>query len=808
MVKPKTYFTSKVLAALLRPYLRHLAKPSLPRYRGELALRGLEKQVSVFWQSEGIPHVFAANEQDLFFAQGYLHAQERLWQMDFNRRFLSGRLAEILGQVVVPWQELTSQFRGCDSVDADYFMRLIGIRRAALASASLLSDEDRRRLEAYSDGVNRFIEQCGTRLPLEFRLLRYMPDPWRPEDTLTIGKGFAFLLSLPLFTRLNAIAVAAKLAGEPEKLHDLYPLGYDGNFTITRAMWDSMRNLWCFTAGMLAASDCYPAGHGSNAWVIGPSRSDAGGAILCNDPHLRMMVPSVWYLMHLKADAEPPQNDSYEVWGASLPGCPGIQAGHNSWITWGITAALCDDVEVYCEKIHPLEPDRYQMDGRWFLMDRYSESIRVRRKGLVEKTVRWTRHGPVISDFAGRLAGPEVLSLRWTAHEPSQDFSGLYRLNRARNWDDFLDALSYQSAPSLNFVYADRLGNIGYSLAGKVPLRTGAPSVLPREGWCGENEWRGFVLFGDLPRLFNPSEGAIANANNQIVDDAFELYLSGFFEPPYRARRIHQLLAASEIHSIKNMSATQGDLVSLHAKELIATLSAELEAIRADGSDLMAAADYLLRWDGHCGTDSVAATIFHAFHHQLIKSLLVPALSEEFFVTYVEIINQSVMPIDKILANPASTWFAKRPRGELVRSALADACAELTESLGPEPLRWQWGKLHTLTLNHAFSRIGFLRPVFSVGPFPTGGDNFTVNLGFYRHSNPYQHTVGPSMRMIVETGASLRSKFILPSGQSGHPFSQHFRDQTARWQSHDYIELGGDEEQIRHWPLLLLTPGS
>jgi penicillin amidase len=196
------------------------------------------------------------------------------------------------------------------------------------------------------------------------------------------------------------------------------------------------------------------------------------------------------------------------------------------------------------------------------------------------------------------------------------------------------------------------------------------------------------------------------------------------------------------------------------------------------------------------------------FHHQLIKSLLVPALSEEFFVTYVEIINQSVMPIDKILANPASPWFATRPRGELVRSALADACAELTESLGRGQRRWQWGKLHTLTLNHAFSRIGLLRPVFSVGPFPSGGDNFTIDLGFYRHSNPYQHTVGPSMRMIVETWPILRSQFILPSGQSGHPFSQHFRDQTARWQSHNYIELGVNEEQIRHWPLLLLKPAS
>jgi penicillin amidase len=762
--------------------------------------------VSVSWQRDGIPNVFAASEHDLFFAQGYLHAQERLWQMDLNRRFLSGRLAEILGQFAVPWQELTSQFRGRDSVDADYLMRLIGIRRAALASADALRDEERRRLEAYSEGVNRFIEQCGKRLPIEFRLLRYTPDPWRPEDTLTVSKGFAFLLSLALFTRLNAIAVAAKLAGEPEKFHDLYPLAHDGDFTITRATCDSTRSLWHFATGMLAAGDWHPAGHGSNAWVIGPGRTETGGAILCNDPHLRMMIPSVWYLMHLQAGDAPAQSDGYEVWGASVPGCPGIQVGHNRWIAWGVTAALCDDVEIYLEQIHPLEPDRYQLDGQWFLMDRWSEKIRVRQKGVVEKTVRWTRHGPVISDFNAPASGREVLSLRWTAHDAGEDFRSLFGLNRARNWDEFLDALSYLSAPTLNCLYADHAGNIGYSLAGKVPLRRGAPTVLPREGWRGENEWRGFVPFGDLPRLFNPPEGAIANANNQIVDGAFHHYLSAFFEPPYRVRRIHQLLAARTTHSIREMSAAQADQVSLQATEMIATLRPELAAMHGPQSTLSAAADLLLGWDGYCGADSVAATIFHLFHHHLIKALLVPSLGEELFVAYVEIFNQSIMPIERILRDPASPWFGRRSRAELVRSALAGACVELTNSLGPDLHRWQWGKLHTLTMNHAFSRVGVLRPLFSLGPLPSGGDNFTVNLGFYRHSNPYQQTVGPSMRMIVETGQGLRSKFILPSGQSGHIFSQHFRDQTVRWQNQDYIELTGADGRIFNQPRLLLRP--
>lgn len=800
MVKTAHHFTSTALSTLLRPWLRHLAKPAAPKYRGEIILPGLEKEVRVFWQSEGIPHVFAANERDLFFVQGYLHAQERLWQMDLNRRFLSGRMAEIFGQFPVPWRELTSQFRDCDSVDVDYFMRLIGIRRAALASTDMLREEDRDRLKSYSAGVNRFIEQCGKRLPLEFRLLRYEPDPWQPEDTLTIGKGFAFLLSLALFTRLNAIAIAAKLESAPERFKDLYPSDAGSDFTTARAMWDAARNFWHFTAAVSAIGDGFTAGHGSNAWVIGPNRSESGHAILCNDPHLRITLPAVWYLMHLNAL----QSDAYEVWGATIPGCPGVQVGHNRWVAWGITAALCDDVELYREKIHRLEPDRYDVDGRWHLMIRYSEPIRVKGRGTVEKTVRWTRHGPVISDFNRQRSNSEVLSLRWTALEASEDFHGLYNLNRARSWDEFLEALSYQSAPTLNFIYADQSGNIGFSLAGKVPLRNGAPSVLPNEGWRSENAWHGFVPFGDLPRLFNPPEHAIANANNRIVDDAYPFYLSRFFEPPYRVRRIYDLLAARKIHSIQNMAAAQGDKVSIHARDLIAALSDELAAIRGIASDISAAADRLLRWDGHCGVDSIAATIFHVFHQRLIRNLLIPSLGEDLFITYVEIFNQSILPIENILRSPDSPWFQGRCRAELVRAALGDACAELTQTLGLDQDRWQWGRLHTLTLNHAFSRVSSLQPLFSAGPYPSGGDNFTLNLGFYRHSNPYQHIVGSSMRMIVETGQSLRSKFILPSGQSGHPFSQHYLDQTTQWQRQDYIELSAAAEEMRSWPLLSL----
>src|SRR5262247_744535 len=305
METPKSGLMPIVFSAPLRPLIRFLDRGSFPKYRGSLQLAGLREKVKVGWGAYGIPHAYAGNEEDLFLAQGYLHAQERLWQMDMSRRFLSGRLAETFGNIPVPWKELSSQFRGQNSADFDYFMRLMGIHRSAMASLGLTSEYEHRQLHVYSQGVNRYIEQCGKKLPWEFRLLRYEPEPWRPEDSLIIGKGFAFLLSTALFTRLNMIAIAAKLNDQPEKLRSLFPSYPDDGPAITRASWESTRKLWHFANDTFAGTDLHPAGHGSNNWVIAPHRSSSGNAILCNDPHLRMGLPSVWYLMHLRAEPDP-----------------------------------------------------------------------------------------------------------------------------------------------------------------------------------------------------------------------------------------------------------------------------------------------------------------------------------------------------------------------------------------------------------------------------------------------------------------------------------------------------------------------
>ncbi|HEY1231846.1 MAG TPA: penicillin acylase family protein [Candidatus Binatia bacterium] len=801
---PKRRLFSKVFSALHRSSIHVLDHPALPIHKGELHLNGVRRPVEVLWDQHAVPHVSAFDEQDLFFTQGYLHAQERLWQMDMNRRFLSGRMAEVFGNFPLPWRELSSQFRDRTSVDFDYFMRLIGIRAAAAASLDLLEEDDVLRLHSYCDGVNRYIENCGKHLPWEFRLLRYDPEPWRPEDTLTIGKGFAFLLSPALYTRLNFIAVAARLADEPAKLRSLFPSYPDDGPVSARAAWDAVRGVWQFCSGVLAESDWHPAGSGSNCWAIAPARSKNGAAILCNDPHLRLALPSAWYLTHLRAETNLPRANIYEAWGASIPGVPFIQVGHNRHVAWGITAALCDDAEIYREKVHRIEPDLYLAGEHWEKFQIRKERIAVRGKPAVEKMVRVTRHGPAISDFAELPSRGEVLTARWSAQEPSQELYSLYGINRAETWGEFLDSLRYHTAPSLNFIYADRGGNIGYALAGKIPRRRGVASLLPVSGWNEDNDWLGYIAFEELPHVYNPPEGTVANANNRITDRIYPYYFSQFFEPPHRVRRIEQLLNARSKFTFGRSAEIQFDCLSIHAIELIAELAGELSRISDQESTTKAAAQRLLAWDGRCDVGSVDAAIFHLFHYRLLQNLLTPTLGEELCCAYTEILNQCIVPTDRILADRNSIWFSRQSRYTLVLTALREACGELQEKLGNDIQAWQWGKIHQLHMTHAFGRKRVFKHPLGIGPLPTPGDGMTINLGFYRHSNPFTQTVGSSLRFVAELGESIRSEMVLPSGQSGHPSSLHYRDQTGLWIKNKRISLTNRSSQSR----LLLKPVS
>ena len=498
-----------------------------------------------------------------------------------------------------------------------------------------------------------------------------------------INKGFAFLLSTALYTRLNFLAIAAKLVDEPEKLRDLFPAYPDHAITTARSSWDSARGLWQFSSGVLAASEWHPAGSGSNSWAIAPQRSTTGRAILCNDPHLRMSLPSVWYLMHLRADNGPAGPDGYEVWGASIPGVPCVQIGHNRFIAWGITAALCDDVEIYREKLHRLDPDLYRVGHRWQKLESRKELIAVEGRQAAGKNCPREPARSGHQRFPRDQRRQRNLNSALDGARTEPELNSLYSLNCARDWKQFQDSLRLHAAPSLNFVYADHEGNIGYTLAGKIPRRASVPSLLPVAGW--ESATIGLDIFHSTScRMFhNPPEGVIVSANNRIADAAYPYYLSHFFDPPYRIRRIEQLLGRREKYSLGGLAALQLDHVSLHARDLICALQTELARIADDNRTVKAAANRLLAWDGACAVSSIEATIFHLMHQQLLRHLLVPVLGEEIYPAYVEILNQSIVPTDRIFAEAKSAWFSRRSRFELVTSRLA-GCEKLEEKFGGE----------------------------------------------------------------------------------------------------------------------------
>lgn len=769
------------------------------------------------WDPFAIPYISARTEPDLFFAQGYVHAQDRLWQMDLNRRIFSGRLAEIFGERPSPRRDFIRHLHSGNTSTIDHFIRLLGVRRTAELSLPILPERPMRAVEAYCAGVNACIESRGRRLPVEFRLLHYQPDPWRPVDCLTLARGFSLFLSSALVTRLNFLALHRRLENDPEKFHSLAPRYPEWGAAVTRAVGEEGAALLRFVNGAFADDLWTPPGQGSNSWVVDPAHAAEGHAILCNDPHLRMTAPGIWYLNHLRvtADSGEPagfaagtdERTNLQVGGASLPGSPFVYIGHNRDIAWGFSAALCDDADLYRERVHPERPDLYQTPNGWEPFETRTETIAVRGRRPVEGTVRQTRHGPVLSDLLAPppdgAAAParEVLSYCWTAHTPGNELGLLDGLNRARDWPGFLSSLEHHISPSLHCVYADTRGNIGYSLAGEIPMRPEPPSWLPLEGWNPAHDWTGTIPFDELPRLYNPPEGMVATANNRITDGDYPHYLSDLFEPPYRIERIRQVLAAAERLDPDTMARLHLDTHSVQAERVLSALLPELHEIASEEPALRPAVNLLAEWDFDCGPESAGAALFHVLYHRLMWNVWEKDLGEELLLGYAEVLNQPIAPLDDILTDPGSVWFRDTPRKHVLAKSLRQARDEITRAQGAGPKRWRWGRLHTLTAQHALGTMKWLAPFFSVGPFPAAGSACTVNNSHYRHSNPYDQLIGTSLRMTVTLSNPIRSNFVIIPGQAGNPTSPHYRDQVEPWRTGSTIP---SRTEMKDWPVLVL----
>ncbi len=772
--------------ALAYTYLRR----SVPSRRGTLRLGGLNATVEVIRDRWGVPHVFAQDLRDALFAQGFVHAQDRLWHMELARRLASGQLAEIFGP---------------EALEADRLLRRVGLLRAAQAELSQTTPEGRAHLEAYAAGVNAFLQTVSGRLPPEFLILRFRPRPWTTADSMAISKLTGWSLSGNWDTEIVRSWVVERLGPEVAALVEpLYPAGLPvivppgaESRGLGLPVLDELREVEEFAG---------TRGGGSNNWVIDGTRSTTGKPLLANDPHLALQMPSIWYSMHLKGG-------DLNVTGVSLPGVPGVVIGHNERIAWGITAAMADGDDLFLERLNPDNPRQYEYKGEWVDGELLREEILVRGREPVVEEVLVGRHGPIISPAVP--GETRALAMRTTVAEASQAIQAVAALNLASDWQAFREALRLWPSPSLNFVYADVDGNIGYQMAGLVPVRARGHGLVPSPGWTGEFEWTGFVPFDELPSTANPDSHYVVTANNKIVEDDYPHFLSGEYIDGYRAQRIVDLLAAKETHSTDDFRAIQADLYSIPGREL----AEHMLALQPSSEDARRALNFLRVWDGRLAADSVAATVVEAFFLDLLRRTLgekLGPLADYFLSKEVHpaipdggYFMRSTSWLLRLLREQPADWFPGQTWHEVMEQSLADAVADLRRQLGDDMSRWTWGRIHYAPFEHVLGRVRALRPIFNRGPVPIGGDMNTVANACYLGARPWGvYSFVASFRQIIDLSDFNRSIAIIAGGQSGHPASRHYADMIGPWSRGEYHPMLFDRAEVeRHAEgRLTLTP--
>lgn len=776
-------------------FLRYEIRKSFPETSGTLALAGLQRPVVIARDDFGVPHIDAQNEHDLMFSLGYVHAQDRLWQMDMARRIGQGRLSELFGDVTLPF---------------DRMFRIIGIRRISEEVERSITAESRARIEAYAVGVNAFIDSHKGKYPVEFDLLRYDPEPWTPLHSIMIGRLMAWELNLSWWVDLTLGAIVDKLGYE--KASEIFPTYPADVPPIVPS------NEWKKTVGAALAflhtaqKYCTFRGiggvlGGSNAWVVGSKKSVSGSAILANDTHLQLTNPSKWYEVSFKAPG-------YDVMGFSIPGVPGVVAGRNADIAWGLTNVMADDADFYIEMIDSTDAARYIYDGQSLPISIREEEIQVRNDTTHYVAIRSTHHGPIVTDISTSLkksTPPFVASMRWTGSEISDQIEAFNKINRATNWNEFLAGVKEFSGPGQNFVYGDAKGNIGYWCGVKLPIRSRHnSSTLPLAGWEKSTEWQGFVPFEKLPHLFNPPEGFIATANNKIVDDSYPYHISDLWEPPSRSQRLRELLDRDGTFSSRDFELIQNDQFSRYAKELKPYI---IEACRGSlespiGDRVL---EYFDTWNFIFSKEDVATAIYQQFLTRLVKNIYEDELGEDLFHDYLILVNIPLRVTLRLVQEGTSVWFDNirtdtvETRDDIIRQSMKEAIDALRKKLSDEPQHWQWGRLHTVTLQHPFGLQKPLDKIFSIGPFSYGGASTALTSGEYSFNDvlypgemvkPFGVTVGASFRHIVDMANPHVARTVLPSGQSGQVFSKHFDDQTALWLNGAYKESRWDSVSV------------
>ncbi len=767
-----------------------LATKSFPQTSGTIVVEGLGGPVSIHRDSFGMPHVFASNERDAYLAAGILHAQDRLWQMDLIRRAGEGRLAEILGEKALP---------------VDRLFRTLGLTAVSRQIVSELDIDTRSALESYATGVNAYIRDHRSSLPVEFDMLGIEPDPWLPEHTILLSKLMAWELNYSRWVDITFGYIVERV-GE-ERARELYPDWPPGAPVIVPA---ELRGT--LGADLLGADRLFHDltglggfGSGSNSWVISGSKTVSGKPLLANDPHLVLTAPARWYEMHLSTP-------TLDVSGASLPGIPFIVIGRNRSIAWGLTNAMVDDEDFYIEEVDSIEyPTRYRVNGDWREMQSKVDTILVKDQLPVVLTSYRTHHGPIVNRVEPAAAlSPRLLSMQWTAMEATQEARAFYQINRAANWREFREGLKHFSAPAQNFVYADTAGNIGYYLGGRIPLRRVRQLSSPYPGGTGQFDWQGYVPFEENPHAFNPSSGFLATANNRIVDEAYPYYISNQWEPSWRVQRINEVLSNSARLEVEDCQRLQLDLVSPQARIIVPEILRAYPDTVTQDEDLRTALTYFRSWDFTMRQEDVPTSVFQSFLMRAIRNTFDDELGDAVARLYDTSAARPLIALTRLLQKDSSAWFddgttpSVESKNDIIRRSLEEGIRDLRQKYGGELKELSWGTVHQVEFTHVFGENRLLRPLFNVGPFPVGGSHSTVWKGDFRIREAFRNFVGPSTRQVFDLSDLNNTRAVTPPGQSGQIYHKNYADQVPLWLAGAYRRVPMDRDRIERAPYEVL----
>jgi penicillin G amidase len=737
-----------------------LARRPLPRQNGTIELDGLAGRVRVRRDRWGVPHIEADDREDLYFAQGFCHGQDRLWQMDFYRRVVRGRVAEMAGPEGLP---------------VDRLLRTLGIRRVAEREEAELDPALRAQLERFCAGVNAAAAKAPAP-PFEMQLLRLEFEPWRPVDILSLGKLLAFGLSTNWERELLRADMLRDLGPElTARLDPTYPAD---NPVVMQAPWngdglsiveqiDAVRR----TMGLAAEAS------GSNNWAVSGDLSATGSPLIAGDPHLPPSMPGIWYQVGLR------QGDRF-VRGASMPGMPGVYMGQNNDVCWTFTNVMADVQDLFVERI---EGGEYLFEGEWRPLQVQHEEIAVKGRDPVALDVRSTHHGPIVNEALGADEA-EPLALSWqTLSEPTA-FPGMFELLDLGSGRELVERLEGHTSPASNLIWADRQGSIGYKLIGRLPRRPGGCPDLPKPGWSGEFEWDGTIPYDELPEVVDPESGFLVTANNRIVGDDYPHHITSEWLDGFRAKRIEQLLGESEEHDLASFEAMQSDNLSLPGLEAAARLS----RLHPSGQRERSAIERLRSWDGRLDPDTVAGTIYQAFLLRLAREVARAAIGDrDLSERWLDRADNGFTPHITSpwrwhshlmgLWEEADEELIGRPWDELVLEALAGALDDLSERFGPDPEAWRWGRVHEMEFPHPLGDANPLLKKLLNRRLRAGGAQETVSQIAYDPNDPYRAVWAPSWRMVADPTAPDRSRWQMFTGQSGHPASPHYDDLQADW---------------------------